>query len=567
MSNLLEAVNDRDETSISTKTVMDFSTLKTYFDQVYTTIKHTRLPTENASILDHLARCFESIWQAKEFQHLLDLFPTCALSLLPIQRLYLELTNKEQSKRQRIVDIMQKSLVILESTTSKICKFNVRLHPQNMIFADLSELRDRARLIEHSDDQQFQNQTKFEIEQFQQFIHFVTIIERTLETMSALFLAGYPQLTDDNVRYEFTCINGKFQELEQLCIKLEEELNLWTRDLGRLYEIYPEMTHFFCEQFRAIENLPNDQFGKGFHLLQYIGFDPEQFHQGLLLPTPALIHPVDRLQHIGRLLADQRVALQGNIRVKKVWLIETEGTDLLRPIFSLFHLTKSPPRAHQLFYCTEQTKWIEIRAFLYRCFYSETLQILIRPHLLSLKIQDRFVPLLREFIELHPGHHFALGLISTSTVQNIQLINSLKVFNLVSTLREQDLLDKTNLDHQLRAMLRHCTLVTSRLAGLGKTSWIMEQSRRRGKALIKFPIGGEVQADHLAERLTSYSKDLNTSALHLDIGSVDNLRSFDEILYCLTLFHSFRFWSKCYFPFIRYADLHRTGFVTIRDRA
>lgn len=149
----------------------------------------------------------------KEFQHLLDLFPTCATSLLPIHRLYLELTSKEQSKRQRILDIMQTSLITLESTTSKDSKFNFHLHLQEIIFADMSELRDRACVIENSNDYQLQNRTQLEMEQI-------------LETMSALFLAEHHQLTDDNVKYEFACINGEFDKLEQLCTQLEDELKV-----------------------------------------------------------------------------------------------------------------------------------------------------------------------------------------------------------------------------------------------------------------------------------------------------------------------------------------------------
>lgn len=216
-----------------------------------------------------------------------------------------------------------------------------------------------------------------------------------------------------------------------------------------------------------------------------------------------------------------------NIRGKKVWLIETESIDLLRTIFSLFHLTKSS-RVHQSFYCIEQTNWTKMRAFLYRCFYSKTLEILIWPHLSSSEIQDHFALLLHEFLELHPGHYFSLGLISASTVQNVQLINTLKVFNLISKLREQDLLNKIELCY-----------VTSRLTVLGKTSWIKEQAGRAGKDLIKFPIEGEVHADHLAKGLTSLTKYFSTSALHIDIKSIHNLWTLDEILYSLTLFLRF----------------------------
>ena len=61
------------------------------------------------------------------------------------------------------------------------------------------------------------------------------------------------------------------------------------------------------------------------------------------------------------------------------------------------------------------------------------------------------------------------------------------------------------------------------------------------KPLIQFPIGGDVQANKIAERLAQHTVELRTSALHIDVGPVDNIRTLDEILYCLALFHSFCF--------------------------
>ena len=546
MNNLLEAVNDWDDTLISTKTVLDFAVLKTFLDQVHLMIQGTERKPDT-SLLDHIASCYVNVCKAKEFQHITELFPTCRASLQAIQRLFLELTNRGQSKRQRIIDVMKKSTIIFEQNMSNKQQFNVRLHPQNLIFADLSELRDRARLTEYSDDNKFRRETELEGDQLQQFIMFVNTIETLIETFSSLYIIGYPKLTDLYSKLTFTCIDGNFRELEQLCDDCKANLETWETNLCNTYVKYPELTHFFCEQFREIEYTlhTHDDTTNGFHLLNYIGLEPNQLRQQqqLLTLETNLENPLDYIENLGRYLGVQELGgdRRDTIFAKRVWLIETSDDEIVQAFFSLFHRTKTPAHVHRLFYCTKRTNWTEIRAFLYRCFFSETLQILIRPHLLSTDIQDRIAPLLREFSERNPTHSFHMGVISTSVVQNIQLINALKTLNIVTTLRDQDLLDKVDMANQLKAMLRHCTLVTSRLAGLGKTSWIEEQCRRIAKTLIKFPIGGDIYADKIAERLASHTKDLNTCALHIIIGPVDNIRKLDEILYCLTLFHSFRF--------------------------
>ena len=494
--------------------------------------------------LDYIAQCFETKCEVEEFQQVVELLPTCSTSLQAIQRLYLDLTNKDQSKRQRIIDIMQKTSIVFKQNPSKKYEFNLCLQPQNLTFVDLSELRDRARLIQYSNENKSKKESELGIEKLHHFVTFVDIIETILKTLSSLFIAGHPMITKYSLTKMFTSIGGQFDELQQLCIKLKQDLDEWEKDLYHIYERYPELTHFFCEQFHEIEKTiyNNDNKSNGFHLLKYIGFEPEQLQQIASKSKPEIKRPVEHLENLGRLLATQRVvAPQKKILVKKVWLVETIEDWVLRAIFSLFHKIESPVRVHQLLYCTERTNWIEIRAFIYRCFFSQTLQILIRPHLLSSDIQDRFLPLLRSFIERDPTHPFSLGIISTTPVQNIQLINALKQLNIVTTLHDPELLNKVDFTNQVKPMLHHCTLVTSRLAGLGKTSLIGEQCQRMNKSLIKFPVGGDEQPDKLAQRLTQYTKDLHNSVLHIDIGPADNIRTLDEILYCLTLFHSIRF--------------------------
>jgi hypothetical protein len=90
-------------------------------------------------------------------------------------------------------------------------------------------------------------------------------------------------------------------------------------------------------------------------------------------------------------------------------------------------------------------------------------------------------------------------------------------------------------------MIFDCRLITSKITGLGKSSVIRHAIESSKKNYVKFPISGDYDVDTLAERLRSKYDQLQSAAIHLDIGAIDNNQQLNEILYCLLLFRSFRF--------------------------
>jgi hypothetical protein len=228
---------------------------------------------------------------------------------------------------------------------------------------------------------------------------------------------------------------------------------------------------------------------------------------------------------------------------KKIFLIQTSYKGILRAIFSLFNRSNVSVNANQLFYCTKNTNWIEIRAFIYRCFYSQKLHQLIQPELLPIVIQDQFTQLLNQLIEQNPDQIFCIGVITTVSTTHLHLVNGLKIHRMVQTLYDQDLLSEGLLENKIRTLIGdNCILVTSRIAGLGKSNYIRNEASRLGKKLIKFPISGAVNIDTLTDRLRNGKIQSASSpvAIHIDIGPVENIQQFNEFLYCLILFRCFR---------------------------
>ena len=105
VDDLLEVVNDWDETLINTKIVLDFVLLKRFIHQADMMIDF--VSTEKSLNFDDITNCFRKIWDQVEFKNILTIFESCSKSLSITKRIYMKATNKEQSKRRRILDIMK----------------------------------------------------------------------------------------------------------------------------------------------------------------------------------------------------------------------------------------------------------------------------------------------------------------------------------------------------------------------------------------------------------------------------------------------------------------------------
>jgi ribosomal protein L40E len=560
--NLQEAVNDNDETFGNTKTVFDFAIVKNFIDRADAAVKVKRQELKNTPFtLDHIIACFTTIWKNDQFIDLLKCLDSSSLALSSIKCIHLELTDKEQSKRRKIADILQKSTVYFvrighHETTFDV---NVELPPQpatindekkqqKVTFADLSELRDRARLLEYSSNVNKRNvpaaDSERDKERLRNFIQFAGIVESTIEILTTLYMAGHPSVSEFLVQHKtFSCIDGKYEDLQQNNKMLTDLLDRWEKNLCAMYETHIGLTYFSGDQFWQIEDYiyhRSSLSDPGYHLLKFIDINPNSIEQ----PHKVQQNPDGRLENLGRLLSRQQQlsSRQREIpKIKKCFLVETTNEGVLRAILSLFSLTSTPASVCRIFYCTQQTNWIQVRAFVYRCFYSQSFHQLIRPELLSQSIQDQFIRLLRLMIEQRPHHIFQMGIVTTTTATDQQLINGLQSMQILNILRDHELLNNNDFHATIQRMIHKCQLVTSQITGLGKSSTIRQAIQLSKKNYVKFPICGDFDVDILAERLRSKYSQLQTAAIHLDIGTIGNNQQLNEILYCLLLFGSFRF--------------------------
>jgi hypothetical protein len=560
ISSLKEAGNDLGETLMDAKTIFDFANIKSFIDRTYDTIK-TGWSTSQVTPMEinYVIACFEKSWPQEEAVNLLKCLESSSLSLTSIKHIYLTLTDKEQSKRRRISDILQKSSVVFVRIEHHGVSFDVNVQlpkeeknvnstkrEQKITIDELNELRDRARLLEYSSRVNHEavntGDEEHEKEKLHNFIQFVGIIESIIETITGLYTAGNFLVSDFlDGKKTFSCIEGNYEDLKQQSKFLETTYKDWEIKLYKMYEGCPALTHLSGEEFWEVEDYVctrSSFMHPGYHLLKYMNVNviPNTYQR------QQRSDPEGRSRNLTNILSiHQRASIIQQVNTKlKCLIVETTEEGTLRAILSIFSFTRTTPSVSQLFYCTANTKWFQVHGFIYRCFYSQSYNILIRPELLSQSIQDQSVCLVRSLIEQNSNKNYCIGIVTTTSITDQHLINGLQSMDIADVLRDYQLFTPNEFQTEVQKLIGDHHLFTSKLTGLGKSTIIRRNIELAKKKYVKFPITGNFDVDTLAKKLRSMYLELEGAAIHIDIGVTENMQQLNEIIYCLVLFGGFR---------------------------
>ncbi|CAF4120105.1 unnamed protein product, partial [Didymodactylos carnosus] len=566
---LLEAITEWDESSVSPQTIIEFQSIGSFLGQLltYFSTKQTSSSLSSTSTKKSINEFFQQVnklLKNSDFANIVNCFQSCSLSLIGIKRLYLELTDKEESKRIKIFHIINNSTI----NFSHSVKFDVFVQTKNgekLSYVELTELRDRARLIEYSGNekkairiQQREYDEETEKKMLKSLVVLTDVIENVLQNLRELDIMGYPcveQYTKSD--QTFTCNKGDFSALDKFLLFLQEIRTIWEQKLVSSYELYHDLTYLCGQQiWRVEEALINyrtlNKQHPGYHLLQYIGLE----NLTTDISTINLnLSAQERLEVLGKLLNSQRIHPQppevfenvtsNDTRSKKLFVVETSVEGLYRGILSLMRIHEAGNinlNANRLLFCTEQTNWMEIRAFLYRCFCSpKTLHELVEPEQLPFPIQDKCCRLINEFDENYPHHQFLLGIVTTDI--QTHLINGLLRTEIAKIVRDSELLNEGALAQLISTRVKNCHLISSKLTGLGKSFHVAKYAERESRVLLKFPITGDLIAEDIAQQLLLHSQTYfnKPTVVHFHIGTVDNIHLLNSILFSLCLFRSCSF--------------------------
>ena len=551
-----EAVNDYDESHISTQAIFDFTNLWSYVTELNRTARKKTLEIFLKKIKD--------LSQNNLYAGIVENLKSSKINFYGIQNLYLELSHKEEAKRKQIFKIVDQSLITFVKPKTE---FDVELkcitkagERENLFHApEIFELRDRAHLIVFTEQKKmdFKEDNNYKEEELKKFKAFSTLadtINQILNTLMKLKFNGYPRLQDlkvvnTNSRIEgmiFDCNAGDFGPLHDFKEQLEKILEEWDRSIIEAYKYHYELTYLKGKDFwrveRALIDPASKKSVKGRHLLDYIGKKPAQVN------LDAKESPENRLGKLGQALKELPNVYKVDKNQKFVqdytfFIAERAEKAIIKALVSLY-LTyeKSMPLSSHLLICHSSTSWNELVAFAFRCFFSpeQKLFCLIQPERLGFALQDQFSTQMKNLNNEYPRNKFHLAFVTTDA--NTHLITSLKVKSQTKVLKNEELLKNAVLEERIRDYTQNCRNVTSKITGLGKTTWIMDFVKKSGHTYNKIPISGTIDPIELGNRLLPILSQ-ERPALCFSIGSIEESDKslLNEVLFSLVVLRSFHF--------------------------
>ena len=151
------------------------------------------------------------------------------------------------------------------------------------------------------------------------------------------------------------------------------------------------------------------------------------------------------------------------------------------------------------------------------------------PENLPFDLQDSFSMLFRDLINEYK-REFSLGFI-TNNQNDSHLISSLK-FKQRKVFKNEELLTEDDLKGLLKGLVKNSLLVTSSIAGMGKTENIRKKSKDLGQIYKKLPIAGHIDPISIGKRLMTYINQEENILLNICLGSIKDK---DKVLLNLIL--------------------------------
>lgn len=205
----------------------------------------------------------------------------------------------------------------------------------------------------------------------------------------------------------------------------------------------------------------------------------------------------------------------------------------VRTVLALYANTVNRmPMPHQVLFCTPETTLDEIELLIERClgaksFYGcKSLYCIANVELLPSELHFDLLDMLRDLQERH--RQFLLALVCRGTNSN-PIINELSEFTTTLAPATENFV-RSVFTEQYGDIITF----TSEVAGLGKSCKIFKDAQRKQKAVKILHVSGCARKGHIIERLRSL-KVRSYHVLHIDIGTVDNPKSLDTLLFELLI--------------------------------
>ena len=539
--NLIDAVEDISESFVQEVTVTALIETKR-FAQSVVFIK------ESNKLFEEFLRCVNKHVKAQEtnYSKLPEKINDCISNLHNLYSLYKNVTNRGQQTKEIIQSVIKRgNIVFLLDEMKSSVVFKVVYREQGQLIekyeSTLGDIRSRALLLLHSDRQGHSN--NLSKDGFGEFVKLFDTCQEYRDILETLHTAGHMKYITIN---EKIIINNadSIRAFKTTCRKLNAVLEAWTTYLKNAREkwylmnyiqgyqihlLYTFLTSPSSESSHDAESILKfihpemsaDELSKVFHLthniiehdtfLDQLGDAIHKIYASLsLAPIQRNIETEDRVQKFDETVHEGKLLLA---------VLDEKSDLLLRTILALYQGTHDMlPEPYQLLFCTSETTWNEIELHLARCkgayqFYNMSpLFCLANIELLTNDLQFELIDKLRSFQTIK---EFRLALVCRGSSNN-PFVDLLTPY--VASVKPITELTENTI---LQSFFPDVKIVTSEVAGLGKSAMISRIARQSQKSTTVLHVSGVFDRENLIRELKWLCLKPEHHVLHIDIANVD----------------------------------------------
>ena len=463
----------------------------------------------------------------------LDIIPQIqdSINRLPyFKNLKKEMLRKDEADRQTIELIMKNSEIVDTNMSEKweiFLKFKSEAtkEEKKLTIINLGELQDRANLLlatrkstsQKALDPNDPDREPIDFHLFKSFVEFYEIFSSYINIRTELDKCGYPFFEEQNTQLTYSCINKQYKLFQLRRDKLNKLKVEWNAFIKDCYKKNSSMTHLYGNRFWILEkHITDANFVLSQNLLSFMNKTIRNSQNYNLIESTDAFERLENLSKYLDKLPDvvSNLAIENDVikafRMKKGSILYYESTDLIEGIISMFCGQNTIPTSNHILFWTSSTPWQQFMGFLIRCFKSPQPEffLLILVDSLSNEYQKHFLDL---FEELHriKNPKFKLGILSTELSANSKITQSLKAKAFTHLLKEKSVFTSKQLEETVEFIQKDIFIVTSNLAGLGKSHWISKHVGAR--KLLNFPLEGTITTEDIGERLLAMDMTENTA--------------------------------------------------------
>ncbi|KAH3751737.1 hypothetical protein DPMN_186306 [Dreissena polymorpha] len=544
--NLIDAVEDISESHVQESTVSALIEAKQFLHPI---VQHQ---AEEHNIFSFLRCFYNEIKQLKDAKTFPAKICECMENVHNLKSLYHCVANRGQQRRKVIKSIVLNGEFVFDLHSNNvilIATYSISENKYSISETALVDLRSRALLLLNTD--RHSEQSNLNSEELNDFVNLVDCTISTKKTLLALHMSGHMDY------FEYKQSVSK-TDLESVIEKLNTKLNKWNNELNLCRCKYYLLNYFNGCQVNGFYNYLERNTSKKHNssekdvntFLKFIHRDFDivdlkdkysemktslEGESFLFLLGKCL----DQVYKDRKLTPQKRVVKVAGEKINTFAEICHEGRLMLlnleensdfvvRTILALYYNTfQCLPEPSHIMFCSVQTSFEDIDLLIERClgakaFHYDTLLFCIAyVENLSSEKQIHLVDRLRE---IEKSEDFRLAVICRGSKHH-PFVDILSEFMSMV----QPVSDKL-LATILYTKFENVTTYTSEVAGLGKSSVISMKARKNRQSVVTLHVSGHVSRDKFVAELKQLNLK-NNQSLHLDIGSVNDPRELDTLVF------------------------------------